>query len=262
MITLACVVLQVPPALAGSDLRARIDKLARIVQTDSSFKLRALAARRLGAIASTGGRRDPTVVRALVVCLEDRNEVVRAVCAQSLGEHGDPGSQSALVRASRTDDSKLVRSAALKATSKIEAASVRLVATRRTRRLTVKLGRIEVGVPRAEGNDLLQRIRTAIEDRIEPHRPAVMPRENPDLRIDVVVQRLPTSAGPNIGFEARALLVELPGSNLRHASQATATTKNQRKSRRKMAALEERVALEAVNRAVDDVLVSLLGNNG
>ncbi len=252
-----------PARVDAADPEDRIERLARILEDDSSFKIRALAAQRLGGTLERGRRPNATAVRALVAGLEDTNEVVRGVCAQALGDHEDRRTLARLERLATDDTSRTVRVAARKAADRIKQRleTMRSIAVGRGR-VTIELGRV---VLEREGDteqprDLAQAIRNAIEDRIEPHRPAMMPRESPDIRIDVVVARVISAPGAKeIGFEARVVLIELPGSNLRHAALATASTKSSRRGK-KRAELEERLALQAVHRAVDEALFSLLGS--
>lgn len=268
IIGLSLALISAPADAQDPQTQVRIERLARIVAKDSSFKIRALAARRLGGLARSGDTTNTIAIGALTRCTRDDNEVVRGVCVKALGDAKASSALTLLDRIALTDRSRAVRDAASASADRIRANQPRprLVATKRTRRLTVALGRVELDQdPSVEAtlqDELLRVIRSAIEDRIEPHRPAVMPRESPDLRIDVIVQRVSSDpAAREIRFEARVVIIELPGANLRHASQAIATTRGSRRKGKKRVELEERIALQAVNRAVDEALVTLLGSS-
>lgn len=253
-----------PSLASAADPEDRLQRLARILADDSSFKIRALAAQRLGATLQPGRHANAAAVRALTEGLEDDHAVVRGVCAQALGGHEDRRTLARLERIATDDTVRTVRVAAKKSADRIrQRLDAKRAIVRGHERVTIELGRV---VLEREGDTeqpevLARAIRNAIEDRIEPHRPAMMPRESPDIRIDVVVARVTSAPGEReIRFEARVVLIELPGSNLRHASLATASMKATRRRGKKRAELEERLALQAVNRAVDEALFSLLGS--
>ncbi len=248
----------------ATDPSDRAERLARILRDDSSFKIRALAAKRLGALLERDRHPNKTAVRALVDGLADDNEFVRGVCAHALAGHVDRGTKSRLERVATDDSSRAVRVAARKSADRIgKHLELRRSIAREGRRVKIELGRVELARDPSTNADLVHAIRNAIEDRIEPHRPAIMPRESANVRIDVIVARVTSEPGAaQIGFEARVVLIELPGANLRHASIATASTKGSRRRGKKREELEQRLALQAVNRAVDEALFSLLGSNG
>ncbi len=107
---------------------------------------------------------------------------------------------------------------------------------------------------------LLDAIKDAIDDLIEPRRPALWPREDPDVRIDITLVRSEDSSPRvhNIRYEARVVVVELPGANLRHASNATATVHAKgRPQESQLKRLEKELALKATTRAVSEALALL-----
>ena len=268
LVVASSVVLGTPARSEPDDQPTRIRRFAKILESDRSFKLRALAARRLGAFASQGALRDPKILKALVLGLADPNAVVRGVCAQALGAHRDPSTLADLERSAQDDESRLVRRSARLAADRIRplARPTNLVVTRHSRPLSVALGRLEIeepsGLPPDKSASLLASAKETIEASLAPHQPPPDLAAKPDIRLDVTITRSDTNeAGEDIRFEARVILVELPHRNLRHASQAIARTKSTVQNAKRRTQLEERVALKAVSRAVEEALTSLLGSS-
>jgi len=84
--------------------RASIDRLARTLSTDPSYKVR------LQAAVLLGRSRDPRAVEVLLAALEaDAHPTVRAACAAALGAVGDPRAVPALLGRVGLDASSFVR---------------------------------------------------------------------------------------------------------------------------------------------------------
>src|SRR5436190_1532589 len=64
---------------------ARVHQLADLLAQDPSFKVRASAAQRLGAIGPLSSDDERTASRALITALNDKNDIVRGVAAHSIG---------------------------------------------------------------------------------------------------------------------------------------------------------------------------------
>ena len=272
--------LSVRPAIAGDHEHAQVRDLSATLARDRSFKVRASAARKLGDLAESGLRKDPAIITALRAALADRDHIVRAMAVLALKKHA--AGVSDLERLAESDPSAFVREAATKAVQEINTAQQnRGLAGNRDRlgdrgaRSTprgatkerpqrVELGRVELA-SKTKGTErpkplstsgLLTAITSTIEDLIEPRKPAMFPREDPDVRIDVTVYRV-DEPSKRICYEARVTVVQLPGSNLRHASNARATTDSSPRSAKAQRDLEQQVALQATKRAVSDVLALL-----
>lgn len=248
-----------------------IQHLSRLARSDPSFKVRASAARRLGDLSERGAKNHPTVLLALSEALSDKDPIVRAVAAHALAAHGSPSMLAHLDRVRDRDTSELVRSAASKAAETIRAthreAPDRAEKTRRHVH-RVELGRVLFAPgapvsPRSRPDtspDLLEAIRSTVDDLLEPHRPAIFPREEAEVRLDLTVYRIEErnrARSRSISYEARVLLIQLPGSNLRHASNAKATTRTSNRSEREIRAIERDLALKATTRAVTEALAML-----
>jgi hypothetical protein len=283
-IALATVIgsLSVRPALAGDHEHAQVRDLSATLARDPSFKVRASAARKLGDLAESGLRKDPAVITALRAALADRDHIVRAMAVLALKKHA--AAVPDLERLAETDPSPFVRESATKAVQEINAGqatralagnrdrlgdrgatSTKRAATKdNTRPQRVELGRVELasktrGTERPKpmsASGLLTAITDTIEELIEPRKPAMFPREDPDVRIDVTVYRV-DEPSKRICYEARVTVVQLPGSNLRHASNARAMTDSSPRSAKAQRDLEQQVALQATKRAVSDVLALL-----
>src|SRR5689334_4144824 len=89
---------------ADAEMDARITRLASLLRTDSSFKVRAYAARQLGALSSLGAKHDARVIAALIDGLSDRDPVVRALAADSIGRHDASELLQSLEKLGRSDE--------------------------------------------------------------------------------------------------------------------------------------------------------------
>lgn len=72
----------------------RTDRLIELLETSSSYRVRAQSALSLGRL---GGEQ---AVQALIVALDDENDLVRTTAAHSLGRIGTPEARRALERVS------------------------------------------------------------------------------------------------------------------------------------------------------------------
>lgn len=255
---------------ADAEMDARIARLSALLRNDSSFKVRAYAARQLGALSAIGGKRDPRAIAALHDGLRDEDAVVRAVAADALGKHDAAEALQMLEKLAKADENELVRRAAASTIARLrQVGSPRDTAldarppkdetsTPRSRRPH----RVELGTVELEGAAVLATAVTdAIEALLEPHRPAMFPRESPDVRLELRVTRVaaksPVSGGVGLAFEAHCVLVDLPGAQLRRASNATATAHTTKRSSGAIASLEKELALKAATRAVTEALAML-----
>lgn len=243
---------------ADAEMEARISRLASLLRTDSSFKVRAYAARQLGLISGLGAKHDPRVIAALVDGLSDRDPVVRALAADSIGRHDAAELMQSLEKLARTDENDLVRQATSSAIARLRHV---VVADQREAPRAKRLQRVELGRVQLDGGAPLQQaITDAIEELIEPHRPAMFPREDPDVRLELVITRAPSkldAQGVGLAFEAHCVLVELPGARLRRASNATASAHTTKRGSSAIASLEKELALKAATRAVTEALAML-----
>jgi hypothetical protein len=101
-----------PPSPAQAD--ARSDYLIRLLQTSSTFRVRAQAALSLGRVDAA-----PEVVAALSEALEDEHASVRTAAAASLAELEEPDALPAL-RSARNDRDRTVRNTVRSAIRKLE----------------------------------------------------------------------------------------------------------------------------------------------
>lgn len=91
----------------------RVDRLIKILRTESSYKVR------LQVVIALGKIKDRRAVPALIRALSDDNYTVRGVSAATLGQLGDKRARSALKRAKK-DKHHFVRSQAKKALAKLK----------------------------------------------------------------------------------------------------------------------------------------------
>jgi hypothetical protein len=244
---------------SGDDLNSRIEKFSRLLRNDPSYKIRALSAKKISSMANEGARGDRRLIEALTACLVDDNALVRGICVKGLVKHGAHGSVGRLTYLARFDTEDAVKNAAEDAIAELKRqATVRdeepAHRPRRGGPITVSMGRVEVenapGLSTQVAGALKQTVLDAVEDQIEPHKPAIFPREDPDLRMDVTVATRVTP-DQQLQVEVRVILVQLPGKHLRHASRALARTKN---DKRRSKELEHDLALKAASRAVSDAM--------
>jgi HEAT repeat protein len=236
---------------------ARLAKLCDLLAHDTSFKVRASAAQRLGNLTLGSADDERAAARALIEALSDRNEIVRGVAAHAIGQRNVKDARVWLVQLRDHDDNDFVRQSANAAIKTLAGEIAPAPKISRKKPQKVELGRVNV----AHGSPgILDAIKDAIDDLIEPHRPALWPREDADVRIDVTIVRSEDSSSRehNIRYEARVILVQLPGANLRHASNATATVRARGANAvQQLKALEKEVALKATTRAVSEALAML-----
>jgi hypothetical protein len=252
-------------AFASSpDHASRIESFSRLLRNDPAFKIRALAAKKLSGLADEGARSDPRIIDALTACLTDDNAVVRGLCIKGLVKHRSHASVGKLTYLARFDPEDAVKNAAEDGIAELkrQASLHPREPEHRPRKagpLTLSIGKVEIdpspGLSTQVASLLKQIVRDSIEDQIEPHKPAIFPREDPDLRLDVAIGCHLTD-GQNLQVEVRVTLVEIPGAHLRHASRAMARTKNT-KTRSKD--LERQLAVKAASRAVSDALALVYG---
>jgi hypothetical protein len=273
VITFAALILSVRPAFLWAEephpslqqSGSQIAELCRLLRFDPSFKVRTSAARKLGELAERGQRANAEVVRALADALADSDHIVRGVSANSLGKHGSDDAVHALQLAAKKDEHPFVRESALRALETVAQRDAPQAATAvavhpavrpadKPRR--VELGRVEMGRATDDAPGLREAISDAIDDLLGPRKPAMFPREDADVRLDVDVSRL-DQASRSISYRVRVVIIELPGSKLRHAANATATASPRGGSAKTRRDLEKKVALEATTRAVNDALALL-----
>jgi hypothetical protein len=237
----------------------RIEKFCHLLRNDPSFRIRALSAKKLSGFAAEGMRSDRRIVDALTSCLVDDNALVRGICIKGLVKHRAHGSVGRLTYLARFDSEDAVKNAAEDAIAELkrQASLQNNEPEHRPRKggaVTVSIGRVEVekseGLSAPVASFLKDVVRDAVEDQIEPHKPAIFPREDPDLRLDVTVASRITD-GSTLQVEVRVILVQLPGAHLRHASRAMARVKN---DKRRSKELERDLAVKAASRAVSDAL--------
>jgi hypothetical protein len=87
----------------------RITKLVKILETDSSYKVR------LQVVIALGKLKDRRAVPALLRALSDENYTVRGVSCASLGQIGDKSALGSLKKVASSDSEQFVRSQAEKA---------------------------------------------------------------------------------------------------------------------------------------------------
>ncbi len=247
----------------GSD--TRIDRFCRLLRTDHSFKIRALSAKKLGELDDASAQGLPKIVAALTDGLVDDNALVRGLCIKGLVRHRALGAVGRLTYLARFDPEDAVKNAAEDAIAELkrQASLHPRDPEHRPRKhgpVTLSIGSVQVEpTPELSRHvaDLLKAIvRDAVEDQIEPHKPAIFPREDPDLRLDVTIACSITSE-QNLQVEVRVVLVQLPDAHLRHASRAMARTKH---DKRRSNELERQLALKAASRAVSDALALVYGS--
>lgn len=243
------------PILAAPPVEARVHELGQRLRSDRSFKIRLLAAKKLGALAEGPARRAPVAIEALRIGLEDRAAIVRGMCTRALVAHEDRGALPALEQLARHDPDRAVRREARRASERLRSLPAPALARAPLR---IQLGSVSLvgsnGPAGPTTRALQARLSNAVEDKILPHRPAIFPREAAHLRMDVQVERRP-SPGTEVRYEVRVLLLELPKSHLRHTAKAVARAAPRGQASR---ALEEKVAMEAVAKAVEDVLATAI----
>ncbi len=191
------------------------------------------------------------IVQALQDCLLDPHPLVRGVCASGLGAQNAWTARAHLSKMASEDRQPYPKAMASKALRRLQPPS-------RAQAPRLKMGRVQMSASASLSGqrhaELEQRASNAIEDRIEPYRPALFPREQADLQIDVNITRRGAPSGPrgqSLRFEVRVLLVEVPGAQLRHASEAVASM---RSTRRQSHNAEAKLMLRAVDRAVQEAL--------
>jgi hypothetical protein len=243
---------------------ARLDELCQLLKSDPSFKVRATAARQLGTVKGLSQEDERRTLRALKDALKDDADIVRGFAAHAIGQRGGRELIGELTTLAQSDQNEFVRTAASNAIDAIKRAPKRaLIAglsgadSGRKKTQKVELGQVRLADSINAGL-LLDAIKDTIEDLIEPHRPAMWPREDPDVRMDITIVRIDDSAKANrISYEARVTIVQLPGANLRHASNAKATVRMVPRAPNKKRELEKDLALKATTRAVSEALALL-----
>lgn len=260
--TLLLGVLWATAAIAGPEepIRAR---LILALREDSSVKLRALAAKRLSEIAPD--RLDRTIDDALVLGLDDPAPLVRSMAARSLGVRLATSGVPRLGAIVTQDGDPVVRDEAQRSLLAIRAAQTRVPTVAPPapqRRRTVELGTIAVDgaeLTAPELGELESGVRDLLETQMEPHLPAMFPREDAGYRFDVRVKRMRvrTDRKIEIRCEVSIVILELPEAHLRHATQAVASGTSKLRGNRQIASLETRVAKEATNAAVKEALAIL-----
>jgi HEAT repeat protein len=240
----------------GVPIERQIARLTALLRKDSSSKVRAYAAKQLGAISALGAQGNPEAISALLAALEDREPTVRSVAAGSLGKHKDHESLGRLTRLS-ADRDRLVRDSATRAIQEIRGAPP-TSAPHDPRLKKIELGKVSFDVAGGRTDHALGgAVEEVVQDLLEPHRPL---RDNAELRLEVVVRRVQASTrGPRIDvtFEARVLLLELPRKALRHAARATAKMQLGRVDPGYARELEQELAVAATMRAVTEALALL-----
>jgi hypothetical protein len=241
---------------------ARVQQLDRRLRTDPAFKIRVLAARKLGDLRPGTGPDQAQAGEALRYGLGDPHPMVRAMAARSLARLRVEAARPELLRLAAHDPAAAVRREAQRAAAALVDRAPRPAAAP-TRPPRIALGTVSVRPdPHLEQDRqaaLTARISDAVEDRLDPHRPALFPRESADYRLDVVVTR--QAGGPGggeVAFEVRVVLVSMPQAHLRHSARAVARGHAERARRARRAVLEEEVALSAVAAAVDEAVSSAL----
>lgn len=240
----------------GSEtIRAR---LLEAIAQDPSIKLRALAAKRLGELAPE--RPDRVAEDALIQALNDGSPLVRAMAARALGERSAQRARPSLSSLAARDSDQVVRTEANRALERLVPPAPAPVLPERRR--TVELGQVELseGTTAEEAQALKASLRDLVETQLEPHLPALFPREDPGYRLNVRVRRdrITGDRGVEIRCEVSVLVVELPNAHLRHAAQARASGTSRTRGSRHLTDLETKVAKEATHVAVKEALASLM----
>ncbi|MBK6690348.1 MAG: HEAT repeat domain-containing protein [Deltaproteobacteria bacterium] len=241
---------------AGSEpIRAR---LLEAIAQDPSIKLRALAAKRLGELSPE--RPDRVVEDALIEALNDHSPLVRAMAARALGERSAQRGRPALMNLAARDSDEVVQDEVSRAIARLVPSAPAPVQLERRR--TVELGQVELseGTTAEEAQALQASLRDLVETQLEPHLPALFPREDPGYRLNVRVRRdrIAGDRGVEIRCEVSVLVVELPNAHLRHAAQARASGTSRGRGPRHLTDLETKVAKEATHVAVREALASLM----
>jgi hypothetical protein len=261
---LLCAMAWANAALAEPDepIRAR---LILALKEDSSAKLRALAAKRLGEIESL--RADRSVDQALIESLEDQEPLVRSMAARSLGLRSAVIGLPRLTSIANHDGDAVVRDEATRALAMIRAAEAKRIADANrpapaAHRNTVELGSIAVDgaeLTASEVGELEAGVRDLVETTLEPHLPAMFPREDAGYRFDVRVKRNRVKSDRKIEIrcEVSIVILELPSAHLRHATQAVASGSSKSRGPRQISSLEARVAAEATQAAMKEALALL-----
>jgi hypothetical protein len=269
-------------ARAGdADHDRRIDELCTLLKDDPSFKVRASAARQLGNVTQLSSQDERLATNALRKALFDDAVVVRGFAAHAIGQRGARELIGELQALRLRDDNEFVRTAASNAIDTLKSGSRSMSGRRGTsagsaelspadrasrKKQKVELGQVRFaagpstrwGYLNQPGGVLIDAVKNAIEDLIEPRRPAMWPREDPDVRLDVYVVRSEDStSAKRISYEARVTVVALPGANLRHASNARATINMTHNAQLKIHEIEKDLALKATTRAVSEALALL-----
>lgn len=100
-------------ATSGTAHADRVSRLIRILQTETSYKVR------LQVVIALGKIKDSRAVPALIRALSDANYTVRGVAASTLGNFGDRRALAPLKRISRSDSNHFVRSQAKRAVANL-----------------------------------------------------------------------------------------------------------------------------------------------
>lgn len=251
------------PAWADPSADPIRERLLEALGRDPSIKLRALAAKRLGELAPATA--DPAVEQALVAALGDDASLVRAMAARALAERHVVTARSTLLRLAHQDADRVVREEAERALARLEPVEPPAPIPA-PRRRTVELGRVEFADGEspdpAETESLASSLRDVVETQLEPHLPAIFPREDPGYRLNVRVRRdrVKKERGVEIRCEVSVVVLELPSSHLRHAAQARASGTTATRGARHLSDLEAKVAKEATHVAVREALASLMGH--
>lgn len=233
-------------------------RLLEAIAQDPSIKLRALAAKRLGEL--TPDHPDPVVEDALIRALDDPSPLVRAMAARALGERTAQRARPSLLRLIGRESDQVVKDEVTRAVERLVPPAPAPAPFERRR--TVELGQVELseGTTAAEAQLLQASLRDLVETQLEPHLPALFPREDPGYRLNVRVRRdrISGDRGVEIRCEVSVLVVELPNAHLRHAAQARASGTSRGRGSRHLNDLETKVAKEATHVAVKEALASLM----
>jgi HEAT repeats len=112
-IVFAVLVVVATLATSGTAHADRVSRLIRILQTETSYKVR------LQVVIALGKIKDSRAVPALIRALSDANYTVRGVAASTLGNFGDKRALAPLKRISRSDGNHFVRSQAKRAVARL-----------------------------------------------------------------------------------------------------------------------------------------------
>lgn len=248
-----------PAVSSANSLGARIQNLGQKLRTDRSYKIRLLAARKLAQLSTGAAHANPKVIHALMLGLEDPNPLVRAMSARGLGVHHAYDASAVLKQLARHDPARAVRQQSRRASKTLESRPKIAPPEPQPPAFGITLGTVSVLdgplLARGQAEALRIRLSRVVRDRIRAHQRTAPPR-SPALRIDMRVERQ-RGKRSEVRFEVRVVLLELPKAHLRHTAKAVAHADPKG---RKVSALHERVALEAVHRAMDDVFATAIAS--